>query len=164
MRQNNGGSAEWDTLPAGRVPIERQLAEPEEGLMSRLIEEVRQLGANSMALVELRLRKIQIEVEEKIDAKTNAAVSTAIFAALGGLAAVFILVALALFIGTWLGNAAWGFLIVGVFLGICGAAVKMMNPHLVEIGSKKAVVEEKKLSPNAPQGEPKPVTVNGSGD
>lgn len=136
------------------VPVERQLPEPEEGVVKRLVAEVRNLTTDAAELAELRLKKLQIEVEERIDDKVNRLVDNAITGVLLAIGGLWILVALSLGVGELLGHAAWGFLVVGAVLAVAGLVVKKAQPDLVEVGSKKAIVDEDHLEPGAPDGVP----------
>jgi hypothetical protein len=138
------------------TPPERQLHEPEEGAIGRLLDEAKALANDLTSLIELRLKKVQIDVEERIDERVNKLSATAIFGALAALGGIFILVAVSFAIGALLGHPAWGFLIVGALLVIGGFAVRASQPHMINVGSKTAVIKADRLEPNAPQGTPVP--------
>ncbi len=138
----------------GGIPPDRQLAEPESGIVARIIDETRGLSTDLTSLVELRIKKAQLDIEERIDRKVNEVTTNLIFAVLAGLGGLFLLVALSLGIGALLGHPGWGFLIVGILLALTGFITKKAQPELVNRGTKKAVIEQKKLAPGGPQGQP----------
>lgn len=144
------------TQPAAthQAATTNQLPEPAEGLVGRMLEQTQALGEDVVSLVELRLKKTQIEVEEKLDEKANALVANAAMGVLLAVGGLFLLIAAALGLGDLLGHPAWGFVIVGVVLALSGFIVKKAQPDVVKVGDKKAVIEEKKLAPDAPQGRP----------
>lgn len=131
------------------------LPEPTDGLAGRMVNETKAIGTDIVELVELRLQKSKIELEETLDAKLNDAAAAAILGVMAGLAGLFILIAASLGLGALLGHPAWGFLIVGLVLGLVGFVVYQSRPHLVSVGSKKARVDDGKLEPNAPKGQPR---------
>lgn len=138
----------------GGIPPDRQLAEPEAGIVGRIIDQTRGLSTDLTSLVELRIKKAQLDIEQRIDRKVNDVTVNLIFAVFAGLGGLFLLVALSLGIGALLGHPAWGFLIVGLLLAVTGFVLKKARPGLIDLGTKKAIVETKKLAPGAPQGQP----------
>lgn len=87
-------------LPSGRNKVQR-ISRHTKGLFEDFTQ-----------WVELRLRILQLDVQEKIRTKANeAAIKVAPFI-VGALAGFFLLITASLFIGWWLGHPAWGFLVV----------------------------------------------------
>lgn len=136
----------------GRIPASRQLREPESGIVQRLFRETKALSEHTIALVEMHIKKAQLELEERLDARVNALISQAAFVLLAGLGILFLLSALSLAIGVWLGHAGWGFLVVGSVLLIGGFIILRKRPHLLQIGSGQIAVDEERLASQTPHG------------
>lgn len=90
---------------------------------------VQRMGSNARGLfddftswVELRLRLLQLDVQERVQGKIDEVIIKAAPVVVGLLAGFFALITVALFVGWALGHPAWGFLVVtGVLLLIAGA-------------------------------------------
>ncbi len=97
-----------------------------ESRLGRIQHESSALVQDVKDWVELRLDLVRAEVQEsikaQIDGRKAAVLALVIPGVLGAIGALFLLVTLALFLGWWLGHAAWGFLIVTAVL-LIGAAV-----------------------------------------
>ena len=106
-------------LPPGGTPVER------------LSMQTKGLAEDVKDWVELRIRLVQTEVEEKIQQKVHQVVMRMIPLVLGGLAGLFLLVTIALAPGSWLGAYAWGFLIVTAVLGIVAGILMYRNRHMM---------------------------------
>lgn len=91
-------------LPSGRNKIER-ISDHSKGLVTDLKE-----------WVELRIEAVKLEVQHELEVKKNELIVVATAAAISLLGAFFLLVALALGLGAWLGHPAWGFLVVALVL------------------------------------------------
>ncbi|HEX7070516.1 MAG TPA: phage holin family protein [Rhodothermales bacterium] len=130
-------------LSSGRNRVER-ITEHGKGLISDLT-----------AWAELKMKLVQVEIEEKIDARVNKLVSTAIVAGIALLGVVMLLVALGvgaggLFIAVGLSEPLsyfLGFLVVALVLFAAAAVIRSMHPHMVDVGRKEADVDQKKLTP-----------------
>ena len=108
------------------------------GKIQRLSRETRGLVDDVKSWVELRMTLTQMDVEDRIDARINRAITGATVAAIGLLGVAFALVAAALALGSWLGHTGWGFLVVaGVLLLITGllAAAK---PRFFSVSSNNS--------------------------
>lgn len=133
-------------LPSGRNRVER-ISEHGKGLVSDLT-----------SWVELRMKLAQVEIEEKIDERVNQAVSTALVAGVALLGVVFFLIALgmgasALLIALGLSRPLsyfLGFLLITLLLFGTAGVLQSMRPHFVDVGKKKAEVDQKKLEPGIP--------------
>lgn len=133
-------------LPAGRNRVER-ITEHGKGLVSDLA-----------SWMELKMKLVQVEIEERIDARVNRLISSAIVAGIALLGVVFLLIALgmgasALLIAFGLSRPLsyfLGFLTITVMLFAAAGILNSMQPHLVDLGRKKADVEEEKLTPGIP--------------
>ena len=127
---------------------------PRRNRVERIADQGKGLVNDVSDWVEVKLKLLQVEIEERIDARVNALAANAIVAALGLLGGVFLLVALAM------GSAAilielglssplsyfLGFLLIALILGAAAAVVRSMRPHLLNVGKKERSVDEKKLS------------------
>ena len=134
-----------DQQAGARVPANRQLPEPAEGLAGRIIDEMSALVQDATALVELRVKKAQLELEERLEEKANTVVAQAAFAVMAALGGLFLLIALSLGLGDWLGHPAWGFLVVGLALVVIGFVVKKARPDVVRVGKDEVGVSREKL-------------------
>lgn len=102
-------------------------AAPSSGRLQRLQSESSELVQDVKDWVELRIDLVRAEVQEsiaaQIDGRKAAVLALVVPGVVGALGALFLLVTLALFLGWWLGHAAWGFLIVTLLLlAIAGIA------------------------------------------
>ncbi len=133
-------------LPSGKNKVER-IAEHGKGLVGDLT-----------SWVELRIKLAQIEIEEQIDARVNKLISTALVAGVALLGVIFLLVAFglgaaAIFVAIGLSQPLsyfLGFLLITLLLFGAAAILQSMRPHFVDVGSKEAEVERKKLTPGIP--------------
>lgn len=140
------GRSPTEQLPVGRNRVERISAHGK-GLVSDVT-----------SWVELKMKLVQVEIEERIDARVNDMIATAIVAAFGALGGVFLLIALAV------GSAAiliaiglesplsyfLGFLFIALLLAAGALIMRSMRPHLLNVGKKHRNVETEKLVPRVP--------------
>lgn len=105
-------------------------------------------------LVRLRFEHAKIELSEFLDKWINNLLRNAIALTVVGLGAIFLIIAAALGIGTALGHAGWGMLIVGGVLVLGGGVFAFTRPHFVEAGDKLATVDDTMLEPAPPRGRP----------
>lgn len=130
-------------LPAGRNRVERISAHGK-GLVSDLT-----------SWAELKMKLVQVEIEEKIDERLNQIVGNAIVAGIGLVGVLFLLTAVGMGVSALLIAAGLssplsyflGFLFVAILLFVVAAILKSMRPHLVDVGSKEAHVDQEKLTP-----------------
>ena len=133
-------------LPVGRNRVER-ITEQSKGLMGDISH-----------WIELKTKLVQVEIEEKIDAKVNQAISAAIVAGIALVGVLFLLIALglgaaAIYIAIGLSQPLsyfLGFLTITLVLFAVAGILQSMKPHMVDVGSKQAKVEERKLQPGIP--------------
>lgn len=126
--------------------------------MTRITEHSKGLVGDLTNWLELKMKLVQVEIEEKIDARVNQLVSVAIVAGIALLGVVFLLISLgmgaaALLIAIGLSRPLsyfLGFLAVTLVLFALAGILQSMKPHLMDIGKKQAEVEEKKLTPGIP--------------
>lgn len=105
-------------------------------------------------LVRLRFEHAKIELSEFLDKWINNLLRNAIAVTTAGIGAIFLLVAAALAIGTALGHAGWGMLIVGGALVLGAGVFAFTRPQLIEAGQKTATVDDEVLEPAPPRGRP----------
>ncbi len=108
-RQGDDGPGHADEVPRGT------------GKVGRIGQETRGLFEDFTAWVELRLRLVQMDVQDYIRQKTDEVILKVALAAAGLLTGLFALITLALFAGWLFGRPAWGFLAVtGLLLSWTG--------------------------------------------
>lgn len=140
--------------PDGAAPLSRRLP-PGGNKVERISQHTKGLVEDVSSWVELKLKLTQIEIEERVDAKINSLIASAVvgvFAALGGL---FALIALALGVAALLIAAGLsyplsyflGFLFVSLLLFIVAMVIRKSKPDVVSVGDKQAHIDEKKLMP-----------------
>ena len=93
--------------------------------------------------VDLRVQLVQVEIEEKIDAKVNAITLQVALGICVFLIVVFALVTLALGLGAWLGHAGWGFGIVTALLILVTGVLRVFKPRFVQIKERDESKNEK---------------------
>ncbi len=118
-------------LPEGSIDAERQL--PYSGhKIERMSLQARGLVDDVREWVDLKVKLVQVEIEDKIDEKVNQAVVAAALVFVIGLALVFALTALSLGLGTILGHDAWGFLSVAGLLALIAGGIQIMKPRMLK--------------------------------
>lgn len=83
--------------------------------------------------VDLRVRLVQLELQEEIEAKANEVARVGVMLVLGLVTLLFALVTLALGLGEWLGHPAWGFLAVTGLMALVTALIRVRKPRLVRL-------------------------------
>jgi hypothetical protein len=102
------------------APSDRRLPDGSSKL-DRLTQHTLELKDDLIAWVDLKIKLVKLEIEERIDAQKRTAAVFGTIAVLGVFGLTFLLVTIALFLGWWLGHPAWGFLVVtGLLLGLAG--------------------------------------------
>ena len=157
-QQRTGQSGDGALPPHGEVTRELPVGRNRVG---RITEHGKGLVTDLTSWVELKMKLVQVEIEEKIDARVNQLVSTAIVAGIALIGVVFLLIALgmgasALFIAIGLSSPLsyfLGFLVITLLLFAAAGILQSMKPHLVDVGRKEADVEQKKLTPGVPSGD-----------
>ncbi len=114
-------------VPSSEGPASRQSPKVE-----RITRQARGLVEDVKEWVDLRVQLVQLEIEERIEAKVNQVVLGGVLAVILLLAGVFGLTALALAMGSWLGNDAWGFLIVAALLVLLAAGLWAAKPRVLK--------------------------------
>lgn len=92
---------------------------------------VRRLAGESRALfddlrewVDLKVQLVQVDIEERIEKAANEIIALVMVVVLGLFAAAFLLHGLAIWLGSVLGGAQWGYLIVAGVLGFTTLILK----------------------------------------
>jgi len=130
-------------LPDGSIDTERQL--PYSGhKIERMSLQAKGLVDDVREWVDLKVKLVQVEIEDKIDEKVNQAVVATALVVVLGLALVFALIALSLGLGTILGHSAWGFLSVAALLALSAGGIQIMKPRMIK---KRAPAAEKQVEP-----------------
>ncbi len=135
--------------------IDGQDAEPrlEGGVVGRVVAHGRDLGQDLLDWLDLKIQAERMKIQDALNQKVNQAADLALAGVLAGIGTLFLLIALALGLGVWLGHPAWGFLVVGLVFVAAGAVIHVFKPTLKDL-RQPALVRESVLSPNAPQGRP----------
>lgn len=99
------------------------------------------------AWFELKTQFVKLDIKEQVEAELkNIALDGVAFVILG-IAAVFVLIALALGLGTWLSHPAWGFLVVaGLLVGVA-----VLIKYLVDRRKRKEEIETDTLTFSVPE-------------
>ena len=126
---------------------------PEALAVDQVLAHGRELGQDLLDWVDLKIQAERLKLVEELNTRLNLAADLALAGALAALGTFFLLVAAALGLGAWLGHPAWGFLGVGLVFVVVGAAFYLFKPTLKDL-RRPALVEEARLSPGAPQGQP----------
>lgn len=115
-------------------------AKPSGGRLQRIQHESSELVQDVKDWVDLRIDLVRAEVQEKItatiDSKKAGLLALVIPGAIGAIGALFLLVTIALFLGWWLGHAAWGFLIVTVLLLVVAGVARSILAKKAESAAK----------------------------
>ena len=98
--------------------------------LGRLWAHLQSLVDDVREWVELRLTLVQLEIEERIEARLRQLMMRLLVVVIAGLGVVFGLVALALALGSWLGHPGWGFLLVALGLGFVAAVLQAVQRYL----------------------------------
>lgn len=111
--------------------------EPEPGRLERLVGEVRGLVDDVRTWIDLKIKLLEIEVEDRIRDVLNRVAVTVVLAVLAFLALVFILVTTALALGLWWENMLLGFVAVTLVLVVLTVLVYVLRPGLVRRRTEK---------------------------
>jgi len=109
----------------------QDIEETEPGRLERLAMEVRGLVEDVRTWIDLKIRLIEIEVEERVRDVLNRVVVTVAIGILAFLTLVFVLVTSALALGTWWDSMLLGFLAVTLLLVVFTTLVYVLRPGLV---------------------------------
>ena len=140
---------------------ERRNSEPQPEDRSRLgsiVHETRGLVTDLKDWVEIRVQLFQLEIEERIEAAVGKVLSLLAVAVLLLFTLLFLLIASAEGLGSWLGHAAWGYLVVGILLGIVTLIVNLSRPRI----KGKTYEKTSDVSPELEQDKAAPQLTQGS--
>lgn len=144
--------------PERQTTTEHPLPESSDGFVTRMAERTQAFGQDVVSFVGPSSSRTTTEREGEQNETVNAPATSTLVGALltlGGLLLVVVLLIAAAFgLGEWLGHAAWGFLIVSIVFAAVGFALSRMQPNASQVDPSRTVVEEKKLTPEAPQERP----------
>ncbi len=109
----------------------------EAGKLTRISRESKGLVEDVKSWVELKMTLTQMDIEAQVDARLNRAIVGVIVGALGFLGLTFALVAASIGLGVWLGNGAWGFLIVAGALFLLTILLMILKPRFVDVAGNR---------------------------
>ncbi len=130
-------------------PIGTPEAEP--GRLERLAAEVRGLVEDVRTWIDLKIKLLEIEVEERVRDLLNRVAVTVVIAVLAFLALVFVLVTAALALGLWWDNMLLGFVAVTLALVVLTIMLYVLRPGLVR---KREAARREDLAAVGPAVEP----------
>jgi len=131
---------EGSKLPESGVPQEQRRLYSGASKIDRLTQHTLELKDDLMAWVDLKIKSVKLELQEKLDEQKKTIAIFGVVAVLGIYGLTFLLVTIALFIGWALGHPAWGFLIVTVVL--LGLGIPDRHRRLAGIGRTALFDEE----------------------
>ncbi|MFW5955320.1 MAG: phage holin family protein [Rhodothermales bacterium] len=120
--------------------------------LDRISQHTKGLFEEISGWVDLKIKLVQVDLQEKLEAKK---IQIALGAAMGltaFFAVLFLLTSIALGVGAWLGHPAWGFLIVTVLLFVVVGVLRMAMKKMVAGIEEKVNVEERWLSNSSRNG------------
>lgn len=126
--------------------------------VERIAQQSKGLFDDVKEWIDLKITLIELEIRQKIEARRDDAITFALIGFLGVTALVFLLIAVALGLGAWLGHPAWGFLIVtGILAGVAGLlygahASRRKKGNLEDTPDRKpltASTDQKQLPPGS---------------
>lgn len=117
-------------------------------------DRIRQLPADLKRILEKRLALFLLELGERLGGLSGKAVSVALVLLLLIFGLLFILISLALFLGSVLRNPAGGYALVGVFLFVGAFFTWLTLPGLIERRVRRHVIDS--LLESEPQTHPAP--------
>lgn len=137
----------------GREPGRRP--SPEARAVGQVLAHGRELGQDLVDWIDLKIEAEKLLFLEALNEKANQAANYAMVGGLAAVGACLLLVAAALGLGAWLGHPAWGFLALGLAFLLVGLGLYLVQPLWKDL-RRPALVEEARLEPGAPQGQPGP--------
>ncbi|MDA1028785.1 MAG: phage holin family protein [Bacteroidetes bacterium] len=112
-----------------------------ESRLGAIARETRELLTDIKDWIDLRVQLLQFEVQERIEAAAQKLISLIIVAIMALFAVLFLLLAIAEAVGSWLGHPAFGYLSVGLVLTILTWIVYVSRPRF----SDKSKAEKSEL-------------------
>lgn len=104
-------------------------------------ERLKRLPSEVRIIVEKRIELAMLDVGEKLSATSGKAVTSLLLLLVVGFAFLFLLIALAIFLGDVLRNPASGFMLVAVFLFITAFFAWRLLPNLIERKVKNSLLD-----------------------
>jgi len=153
----NKKKAENEADSATETPNSEPQSE-DRSMLGSFVHETRGLVTDLKDWVEIRVQLFQLEIEERIEAAVGKVLSLLAVAVLLLFTVLFLLIASAEGLGSWLGHAAWGYLAIGLLLGFATLIVNLSRPRIL------ANKEEKQpgVSPELGQDKAAPQLTQGS--
>ena len=113
--------------------------------VSSFANETRSLVADIKEWVDLRVRLVQLEIEERIETLANQLISLVAVTVLGLFAIMFLLMGLAVWIGNLLESPALGYVIVGSALALITTVIHLVRPRIMksEVSEDRLALESK---------------------
>lgn len=119
-----------------------------ESRLGSIARETRELLTDIKDWIDLRVQLLQFEVQERIEVAAQKLISLVIVAIMALFAILFVLLAIAEAVGSWLGHPAYGYLSVGVVLTLLTWIVNVSRPRF----SDKSSIEKSKLAESSKNG------------
>ena len=105
------------------------------GRISALADETKGLVSDMKEWVDLRVRLVQLELEERIEKVANQVISLLVIIVLGLFTALFLLLGLAVWVGSLVDSPALGYVIVGGILGLITLIIQVVGPRFMKTSS-----------------------------
>jgi hypothetical protein len=109
----------------------RDSVESPGGRFDRISAQTKGLVDDVKEWVDLRVRLVQLDLEDRIDVIANQTILTLIIIGIGGASMLFGLFAAAFGLGILLGNNALGFLSISVLLGLATLMMNFVRPRFI---------------------------------
>ena len=100
------------------------------GKISKIVGTAKSVTEELANVVDLKVKLVQTDLEDKVNEKVNIAIQKSIGIALIGLVAFFALIGLALLIGEYLGSEGYGFLIISGIILLITLVMGLLKPKL----------------------------------
>ena len=101
------------------------------GRFDRISDQTKGLVEDVKEWVDLRVKLVQLDIEERVETIANEAISTLLVIAVAAGSLLFLLIAAAFAMGALFGSNALGFLAVGVVLAIVSWSIARFKPKFV---------------------------------
>ena len=147
---NKAGSAASDPLIDNSPESEMASSMGSEKFkLGTIVQETRGLVTDLKDWVDIRVQLFQVEIEERIEDAVGKVLSIVAVGVLFLFTAFFLLIASAEALGSWIGHTAWGYLVVGVTLGLITLIVHITRPRSYKKKNEKAPGKKPELSRKA---------------
>lgn len=142
MEDNRKDTAVKAPKSVGTTPVPTKASEEADGRIDRIVHETRQLGDDLMEWVNLRLRLVQLDVQERIDQELDFVFSGAVVLALIAIALLMATFGLAFILGDRLGKPWYGFAIMAIVYVVAAVVISKIRPRLAA-GFRSTWVKER---------------------